>query len=54
MILTYCFKVTAVSVGLKLPNLSLKVLVCILSHESLAGMLPNLHVYIPGTGPIAD
>ena len=34
--------------GLKLPNLSRKVLVCMLCHEPLAGILPNLHVYIIG------
>ena len=33
---------------LKLPNLSQKVLVCMLFHEPLAGMLPNLHVYVIG------
>ena len=40
------FKVTA---WLKLPNFSQRVLVYMLSHERLAGMLPNLHVYIIGT-----
>ena len=47
------FKITA---GLKLPNLHQKVIVCMLhlSHEPLAGMLPNLHVYIIGTGSKAD
>ena len=41
------FKVT---VGLILPNLSQKVLVCLLSYEPLAGML---HDYITGAGSIA-
>ena len=45
------FKIT---VGLKLPNLRRKVLVCLLSHEPLSGMLPNLHVCIYGTGWAAD
>ena len=40
--------------GLKLPNLSQKVLVRILSPEPLAGMLPNLLVYSIGAGLIAD
>ena len=43
-----------VTVGLKLPNLSQKMIVCMLSHEPLAGMLPSLHVYIIGTGSIPD
>ena len=41
------FKVTA---GFKLPNVSQKMLVRILSHEPLAGMLLNLHVCIIGAG----
>ena len=43
-----------VAVVFKLPMLSQKVIVCRLSHEPLAGMLPNLHVYIIGAGSIAD
>ena len=34
--------------GLKLPTLSQKVLVCMLFHETLTGILPNLHVCIIG------
>ena len=45
------FKVTA---ELKMPNLSQKVLVCMSSHEPLAGMLSDLHVYFIGAGSIAD
>ena len=45
------FKVTA---GLKLPNLSQKVLVCMLPDEPLAGLLPDLHIYIIEAGSIAD
>ena len=37
-----------VIVGLKLPNLSQKVLVCMLFYAPLAGMLSNLHAYIIG------
>ena len=37
------FKVTA---GLQLQNINQKMLVCLLSHELFAGMLPNLHVCI--------
>ena len=44
------FKGTA---GFELPNLSQKVLVCMLSHEPLAGILPNLQVYIIGARSIA-
>ena len=40
--------------ALKLSNLSQKVRVCMLSHEPLARMLPNLHVYVIGAGSIAD
>ena len=36
------FKVTA---GLKLPNLSQKVLVCIKSHELVGRFQPDLHGY---------
>ena len=43
-----------VTAGLKLPTLSQKVLVFMLSREALAGMLPNLHVYIIGAGSIID
>ena len=43
------FKDTA---RLKRPTWSQKVLVCMLSHEKLAGMLPNLHVYVIGAGSI--
>ena len=45
------FKITA---GHKLPNLSKKCLSASLSLEPLAGMLPNLHVNIIGSGAIAD
>ena len=38
-----------VSAGPKLQNLSQNALVSMLSHEPLAGMLPNLYVYIIGT-----
>ena len=34
-----------VSAGHKLPNLSQKVLVCIISHESAGGFKPDLHGY---------
>ena len=40
------FKVTA---GLKLPNLSQKVLVCIISHELVGRFQPDLHGYNIGT-----
>ena len=40
------FKVT---VGLKLPNLSQKVLVCTISHELVVRFQPNLHGYNIGT-----
>ena len=40
------FKVTA---GLKLPNLSPKVLVCTISHELVGRIQPDLHGYIIGT-----
>ena len=40
------FKVTA---GLKLPNLSQKVLVCTISHEMLGRFQPDLHGYNTGT-----
>ena len=36
------FKVTA---GLKLPNLSSKVLVCTISHELVGRFQPDLHGY---------
>ena len=40
------FKVTA---GLKLPNLSQKVLVCTLSHELVGKFQRDLHGYNTGT-----
>ena len=40
------FKVTA---GLKLPNLSQKVLVCTISHELVGRFQPDLHGYNIGT-----
>ena len=40
------FKVT---VGLRLPNLSPKVLVCTISHELVDGFQPDLHGYNIGT-----
>ena len=40
------FKVTA---GLKLPNLSPKVLVCTISHELVGRFQPDLHGYNTGT-----
>ena len=40
--------IVMVTAGLKPANLSQKVLICMLSHEPLAGMLPDLHVYIIG------
>ena len=40
------FKVTA---GLKLPNLSQKVLVCTISHELVGRFQPDLHGYNMGT-----
>ena len=45
------FKVTVV---LKLPNLSQKVLICMVSHEPVGRFLPDLHVYIIGARSIAD
>ena len=40
------FKVTA---GLKLPNLSPKVLVCTISHELIGRFQPDLYEYNIGT-----
>ena len=40
------FKVTA---GLKLPNLSQKLLVCTISHELVGRFPPHLHGYDIGT-----
>ena len=45
------FKVTA---GLKLPNLSPKVLVCTISHELVGRFQPDLHEYNIGTWWRAD
>ena len=45
------FKVTA---GLKLPNLSPKVLVCTISHDLVDGFQPDLHGYNIGTWWRAD
>ena len=45
------FKVT---VGLKLPNLSQKVLVCTISHELVGRFQPDLHEYNIGTWWRAD
>ena len=36
------FKVTA---GLKLPNISQKVIVCRVSHEPVGGFQPDIHAY---------
>ena len=43
-----------VNAGLKPANLSQKVLTCMLSKEPLAGMLPDLHLYIFEAGSMAD
>ena len=42
------------TVGFNLPNVCQRVLVCMLSVEPLAGMLPHLHAYVIGAGSIAD
>ena len=43
-----------VTVGLKLPNLSPKVLVCTISHEFVSRFQPDLHEYNTGTWWRAD
>ena len=42
-------KLTRVTAGLKLPNLSPKVIVCTISHELVGRFQPDLHGYNIGT-----